>query len=72
MMNFTNDEMNLMCIYGIGCGREELIQKLTEMKAYLEADEKELLALTESTVSKLMQISDAEFAELELFPDFDA
>lgn len=36
MMNFTNDEMNLMCIYSAGSSRTGLMQKLTEMKKHLE------------------------------------
>lgn len=72
MMDFTNDELNLMCIYSAGGNRTALIQKLTEMKQYLEKDEAELLALTESTISKLERLSDEDFASLELIPDFDA
>lgn len=72
MMDFTNDELNLMCIYSVGGSREALIQKLTEMKQYLESDEEELLALTDSTISKLEKLSDSEFTSLELIPDFDS
>lgn len=43
MMNFTNDEMNLMCIYSAGSRRTGLMQKLTEMKKHLERDEVQLL-----------------------------
>lgn len=70
-MNFTNDEMNLMCIYSTGGNRTGLMEKLTEMKRYLESDEADLLALTESTLAKLEKMSDAEFDALELIPDFD-
>ena len=38
MMNFTNDEMNLMCIYQTG-DRQGLISALTEMRGYLDEDE---------------------------------
>ena len=31
----------------------------------------ELLALTDSTLAKLRAMTDAEFDELELYPDFD-
>ena len=72
MMNFTNDELNLMCIYSAGGSRTDLVEKLTEMKRYLENDETELLALTESALSKLSQMTDDEFDVLELYPDFDA
>ena len=70
MTNFTNDEMNLMCIYSAG-NRSGLIQKLTEMKKYLERDEVQLLSLTESTLRKLGTMTDEEFGQLELYPDFD-
>ena len=71
-MNFTNDEMNLMCIYSAEGKRAELMEKLTEMKRHLENDEAELLTLTDSTLEKLAELSDAEFEALELIPDFDA
>ena len=70
-MNFTNDEMNLMCIYSAEGKRTELMEKLTEMKRHLESDEVELLTLTDSTLAKLAGLSDAEFEALELIPDFD-
>lgn len=70
-MNFTNDEMNLMCIYSAEGKRTELMEKLTEMKRHLESDETELLTLTDSTLAKLAELSDAEFEALELIPDFD-
>ena len=72
MMEFTNDELNLMCIYSAGGSRKSLIKKLTEMKQYLESDERDLLALTESALNKLSQMSDEDFEKLELYPDFDA
>ena len=71
MMDFTNDELNLMCIYSAGGSRKSLIKKLTEMKLYLENDEQDLLALTESALNKLSQMSDEDFEKLELYPDFD-
>ena len=71
MMNFTNDEMNLMCIYSAGSRRTGLMQKLTEMKKHLERDEVQLLSLTESTLAKLGAMTDEEFGQLELYPDFD-
>lgn len=67
---FTHDEINLMCIYNPG-NRKALIQELTHMKAFLERDEADLLALTESTINKLNRITDAEFEQIELIPDYD-
>ena len=68
-MKFTNDEMNLMCIYNTG-SRESLMQELREMRGYIGADQPELLAMTDSALQKLENISDEEFTKLELFPDF--
>lgn len=69
MMNFTNDEMNLMCIYQ--SDRQGLISALTEMRGYLDEDEAELRELTDSALQKLGEITDEQFAALELVPDFD-
>ena len=69
MNNFTNDEMNLMCIYNTG-SRTGLMEALTEMRGCIGADQLELLTMTDSTLQKLEKISNAEFAELELYPDF--
>ncbi len=71
MMDFTNDEMNLMCIYNTG-SRSGLMEALANMKQYLEKDEVELLELTESALDKLDRISDEDFEKLDLVPDFDA
>ena len=48
-----------------------MIAALTEMRGYLEPDEGELRTLTDSALDKLERMSDAEFAALELFPDFE-
>lgn len=70
MGNFTFEEMNLLCIYNNG-SRTGLIEALTEMRGDLSPGEAELRELTDSALGKLQAMSDAEFAELELFPDFD-
>ena len=70
MMNFTNDEMNLMCIYQRD-SRSGLIAALTEMQGYLDEDEAELRDLTDRALQKLGKITDEQFAALELVPDFD-
>ncbi len=70
-MNFTVEETNLMCIYGTE-NRTELIATLTEMQGQLQEDETELLALTESTIAKLTEMSDETFETVkdELVADF--
>ena len=70
MGNFTFEEMNLMCIYNTG-SRTGLIDSLREMSGELSPEETELRELTDSALGKLQAMSDAEFAELELYPDFD-
>ena len=70
MKHFTYEEMELMSIYDPGT-REGLIANLEEMRGYLEPDETELRELTDSALMKLQAMSDAEFAQLELYPDFD-
>lgn len=70
MNDFTVDEMNLMCIYNRGT-RTDLMGELSSMRKHLEPDETELLALTDSVLTKLGSISDEDFALLELVPDFD-
>ena len=41
------------------------------MRGQLEPDEAELLELTDSALRKLGRITDEQFVELELVPDFD-
>ena len=67
---FTNDEMNLMCIYTTGT-RDGLMDALVAMREYLEQEEAELRNLTDGVLEKLEAISDEDFAALELFPDFN-
>ena len=69
MNALTFEETNLLCIYNPGT-RQGAIEALTEI-GHLQADEDELLALTDSTLAKLRAMTDAEFDELELYPDFD-
>ena len=70
MMNFTNDEMNLMAIYHTGT-RDGLMDALTAMREYLEEDDAELRDMTDSVLEKLNAMTDSEYDELVLIPDFD-
>lgn len=69
MKNFTFEEQQLMSIYNPG-SRLGLIHALVEMRTYLDEDEQELKKLTDGAIAKLNTITDAEFAELDLIPDF--
>ena len=44
---------------------------LATMKEQLEPDENELRAMTDSALKKLKDMTDEEYSQLELFPDFD-
>lgn len=70
MGNFTFEEMNLMCIYNTG-SRTGLMEVLTEMRGYLTPEETELRELTDSALTKLCAMTDEDFDQLELYPDFD-
>ena len=70
MGTFTFEETNLICIYNTG-SRTGLIEALTEMRGELSPEEAELRELTASALMKLRSMSDTEFVELELYPDFD-
>ena len=67
---FNTTEMNLMILYNPGT-RQGAIEALTEMRGELSPEETELRELTDSALMKLQAMSDAEFAQLELYPDFD-
>ena len=70
MNNFTFEEMNLMCIYNTG-SRTGLMEALPEMRGELSPEETELRKLPDSALGKLRAMADDEFAQLELYPDFD-
>ena len=67
--SFTFEEQQLMSIYNPGT-RLGLIHALVEMRTYLDKDEQELKNLTDSAIAKLNAMTDVEFAELDLIPDF--
>ena len=71
MNTFTFEEKNLLCIYSGGENRQKTIAALEDMQNYLEPDETELRNLTSSTLAKLRQMTDTEFASLDLISDFD-
>lgn len=71
MTELTFEERNLVCIYSGGGTRLETIAALEDMRRYLDPDEAELLALTDSALGKLRGMDDTAFAGLDLIPDFD-
>lgn len=69
MNTFTFEETNLLCIYNTG-SRTGLIEALTDMRQELAPDEDQLRSLTDSVLNKLRNMTDDQFAQLELYPDF--
>ena len=69
MSTFTFEETNLLCIYNTG-SRTGLIESLTDMRQELAPDEHQLRSLTDSVLDKLQNMTDDQFAQLELYPDF--
>ena len=71
MPEFSNDEINVMCIYDTG-SRKRLIRTLQEMREYLDPDQTELRADMDSCVKKLEAMTDEQYAALAdtLVPDF--
>ena len=70
MNELTFEERSLVVLYNRG-DREATISALREMRGYLDTDEAELRALTDSALYKLSQMRDEDFDALDLTPDFD-
>lgn len=69
MKTISYEERQLMAVYDPGT-RLGLVQELKEMRKFLEPDETQLLSLTDNAISHLETMTDAEYAALDLFPDF--
>ena len=71
MINLTDEEINLICIYDPG-NRAGTIYELRSMMKCLMPDETELKTLTEGVITKLKRMTDAEYDELsrELTPAY--
>lgn len=67
-MKLTFEENNIVALYS-GETREKTIGKIEEMMQYLETDEAELRLLSEGAITKLRNMSDEEYSELDLFPE---
>lgn len=69
MMDFTQDELNLMMLYSPGT-MSGLCEALTQMKEQLAQDEAELRSLADSVLNKLSLMDDEAFERLNFYPDF--
>ncbi len=69
MDRFSIEELNLMCIYDTGT-RFGLISGLEKISLELAPDDAELSELIQSALKKLTAMSDQEYGELILVPDY--
>lgn len=69
MDRFSIEELNLMCIYDTGT-RSGLIAELEKIALELAPEDAELNLLIQSALKKLMAMSDQEYGELILVPDY--
>ena len=69
MDRFSIEELNLMCIYDTGT-RSGLIAGLEKIALELAPEEAELAELIQSALKKLTAMSDQEYEELILVPDY--
>jgi hypothetical protein len=67
-MDFTVEEINLMCIYGTS-DRGRLLAGIREGLPYLL--EPELKELAQGVIGRLEAMTDREFAALVLAPDYE-
>lgn len=72
MMEFTIEEINLMCIYDTGT-RQGLMDALKAMYRDLLPEEAELRQLTENVLARLNGMTDDEYAQMQesLIPAYD-
>ena len=68
MNRLTGEEMNLLSIYKT----DDRWESLTNMAAALPLMEPEMQAFAERTMKKLSALSDAEYAELAVYPAGEA
>lgn len=69
MDRFSIEELNLMCIYDTGT-RSGLIAGLEKIALELAPEDEELSELIQSALKKLTAMSDQEYGELILVPDY--
>ena len=69
MDRFSIEELNLMCIYDTGT-RASLIAGLEKIILELAPEEAELSDMIQSALKKLTAMSEEEYGELILVPDY--
>ena len=70
MKPITYEEQQLMAIFNSAGTRQGLISELEQMRGQLTAEDADLKELTDASLDKLRDMTDAEFSTLDLCPDF--
>ena len=71
-ITITYEEQQLMAHYNGSGTRSGQIAEMKQMRSYLGDGEHDLRELTDSAIGKLETMTDADYAALDLIPDFDA
>jgi len=71
MVGLTFEEQSIICLYSASGTRRGTIATMQDMRKYLQPDENELRQLTDSALTKLRHMTDAEFEAVDLCPNFD-
>ena len=66
----TYEEEQLIALYNLNGTRSGVIFELEAMRDLLGPEDADLLALTDSTLKKIKAMTDEEFDNLDLTPDF--
>jgi hypothetical protein len=66
-MDFTVEEMNLICMYDTS-GRKALMAQIRE--SISDVDDEDMRELMRSTLTRLEGMSDADFTAIALAPDY--
>lgn len=67
MTHFSDEEMNLICIFDTSC-KSTLIADMQDALFYMEDDE--LKSITQTILSKFQAMTDLEFSAIEFIPPF--
>lgn len=70
MKPITYEEQQLMALFNSAGTRHGLISELEQMRGQLTPEDADLKELTDASLDKLRDMTDAEFDTLDLFPDF--
>ena len=63
------DEQQLIAIHNAG-SRTKTVSNLKEMKEFISDEETDLKSITDSAINHLEEMTDEEYEQIDLIPDF--